>query len=561
MRWFCVLFAAWLAWPGAARAQEHPEGWRLTATKAAAIALAVPKVREEAAKHAHIEVSATPRLQDGRWEVSVLVPSGGNRAHEVAYALLDDRTARVQEAWTGVQIGWPMARGYPGAFGDKINAPWVWIALSVLFVAPFVRRRPSLVHLDLAVLLAFSLSYAAFNDANLGLSVPSAYPLLGYLLARTLWAAWHGSRGAVSVLPDGVLFVALVFLVGFRAAITLAGGNVIDVGYSGVIGADHLAHLQPLYGAFPADNAHGDTYGPVAYAAYVPFELVWPWSGTWDSLPAAQAAAAGFDLACIGLCFLLGRRLGGRRFGLLLAYLWAAYPFTLLVLASGANDSLVALLVLVTLLVSARPLARGAALALAGLTKFGPFLLVPVLATYRRGTVKTLAATVIVSMLVLAPFDPAKFWRRTIAFQSGRDSPFSVWGLWHLGPLHAAAELGAVALAVALAFVPRRRDLFTVCAVSAAVLLALQIALGHWFYLYLVWFLAPLWVALLAPRSAERASTSSRSASSRRPGAPSPSMSSSRASSAATRAAPASSPSDVSISNAWWSKIVRSVTQ
>ena len=78
----------------------------------------------------------------------------------------------------------------------------------------------------------------------------------------------------------------------------MVDGNVIDVGYAGVIGADRLAGGAPLYGAFPPDNAHGDTYGPVAYAAYVPFELLLPWSGSWDDLPAAHAAAVAFDLGC-----------------------------------------------------------------------------------------------------------------------------------------------------------------------------------------------------------------------------------------------------------------------
>ena len=55
--------------------------------------------------------------------------------------------------------------------------------------------------------------------------------------------------------------------------------------------------------------------------------------------------------------WLAGRRLGGRQLGVLLAYLWAACPFTLLVANSGANDALVAALVLgrVPLLDTARP--------------------------------------------------------------------------------------------------------------------------------------------------------------------------------------------------------------
>ena len=152
-------------------------------------------------------------------------------------------------------------------------------------------------------------------------------------------------------------------------------------------------------------------------------------------------AAAAFDLACLILCWLLGRRLGGATLGLLLAYLWAAYPFTLLTLASGANDALVAALVLAALLVASRPLARGGVIALAGLTKFAPLALAPLLATYergRRGAVLTLLAVLVTTALVLAPFDLGGFWDRTLGFQSGRGSPFSIWGLWGLGLASAA---------------------------------------------------------------------------------------------------------------------------
>ena len=101
---------------------------------------------------------------------------------------------------------------------------------------------------------------------------------------------------------------------------------------------------------------------------------------------------------------------------------------------------------------------------------------------------------VVVSAVLVAPFDLPNFWEHTIGFQAGRNSPFSIWGLWDLGWLQAVAQLAAIALAVAVAFVPRRRDLVTQCALTAAVLIALQFALGHWFYLYVVWWVAPLWV-------------------------------------------------------------------
>jgi hypothetical protein len=173
----------------------------------------------------------------------------------------------------------------------------------------------------------------------------------------------------------GFLLVAIVFLTGFRVALNVTDGNVIDVGYASVIGADLLSGGHPVYGGFPLDNEHGDTYGPVAYAAYVPFEALWPWSGTWDDLPAAHAAALTFDLGSAALLWLIGRRLRDQALGLLLAYLWLAFPFSLLVANSGANDALVALLVLAALLVAgrvARGAAGGALIGLAGLTKFAP---------------------------------------------------------------------------------------------------------------------------------------------------------------------------------------------
>ena len=126
---------------------------------------------------------------------------------------------------------------------------------------------------------------------------------------------------------------------------------MIDVGYAGVIGADKLLHGQPLYGHWPTDNAQGDTYGPVAYYAYVPFRAIFGWSGTWDDLPAAHAAAIAFDLLTMLGLFFLGRRIRGPTLGTLLAYAWAAYPFTLWSLSSNTNDSLVALLLVVALLV------------------------------------------------------------------------------------------------------------------------------------------------------------------------------------------------------------------
>ena len=181
------------------------------------------------------------------------------------------------------------------------------------------------------------------------------------------------------IVPTHWLLVGVVFLIGFRIGLNVLNSNVIDVGYAGVIGADKLIHGHMLYGHWPKDNAYGDTYGPVNYYAYVPFRLIFGWSGSWDSLPAAHAAAIAFDLLTVGGLYLLGRRIRGHALGVVLTYAWAAYPFTLFALSSNTNDALVAALLVGALLVIGSPAARGVAGALAGLTKFAPFALAPLL--------------------------------------------------------------------------------------------------------------------------------------------------------------------------------------
>ena len=85
-------------------------------------------------------------------------------------------------------------------------------------------------------------------------------------------------------------------------------------------------------------------------------------NGTRCRLPAAASVA--FTLLTALALFALGRRLrggeGGTTIGIALAYAWLAYPFTLYTAASSFNDSLVALLVVCSLLVIAWPPARGA---------------------------------------------------------------------------------------------------------------------------------------------------------------------------------------------------------
>jgi hypothetical protein len=501
-----------------------PVGRRLSSARALEIARALPKMRAVRAKYRGSYGGAYLK-GPVRWQVSFFSANGKK---EIGQVIIADGTGRVLEQWTGFQVAWTMARGYPGAFGRHVNALYIWLALCLLFMLPFVKpRRPlSLLHFDLLVLLSFSVSLAFFNHGDIDASVPLVYPPLLYVLARMLAIASPRLRHARASAPAPVrrpdgglellvpvpwLALGLVFLIAFRITLNVADSNVIDVGYAGVIGAQRLVDGKPLYGGYPADNEHGDTYGPVNYAAYVPFEQVFGWSGTWDDLPAAHAAAIFFDLLSIALLFLLGRRVRGPTLGLALAYAWAAYPFTLFAMESNSNDSLVAALVLAALLAAGSAPARGAFAALAGLTKFAPLAIAPVLATHalpveRRARVRSLALfTLAFSVTVAVVAIPAlshdslhTVLQRTIIYQDDRGSPFSVWGLYGgLGAVQTAVQIAAVALAIALAVLPRRGDVVGLAAACAAVLVAVQLGIEHWFYLYIPWFFAPALLALL----------------------------------------------------------------
>ena len=184
----------------------------------------------------------------------------------------------------------------------------------------------------------------------------------------------------------------------------------------------------------------------------MPFEQIFGWSGTWDDLPAAHAAAIVFDLLAMALLFLIGRRMRGPTLGVALAYAWVSYPFTLFALESNSNDTLVAVLVLAAVLAASyrsklRPPPAARLAALAGLTKFAPLALAPLLATHglpelsparraaRAGAVRCsrfAGVAALVSIPALSHDSLHTIYERTIVYQSNRGSPFSVWGLYGL---------------------------------------------------------------------------------------------------------------------------------
>ncbi|MBI2684085.1 MAG: DUF2029 domain-containing protein [Actinobacteria bacterium] len=465
-----------------------------------------------------------------------------------ARAWLDDRPVRrVTATYDAEKSRWTVSfitRADGPTAAEKTEAE------TILFLLPFLafRRLWSMRTLDLVALASFGVSLIWFNRGEIFVSVPLQYPPLVYFALRLAWLGTRGPRSrptllvpvtsaqaldgaplaepprpaarprAVSWAPTWLLVTVLVVVASVRLGLNAFDSNVIDVGYAGVIGADRIEHGTTPYGTFPNDCGRCDTYGPLNYIAYVPFEALKPWRGRWDDLPAAHGAAVLFDTLALAGMFVLGWLLNGPRLAVALALAWAAFPFTAYALESNSNDSLVAATLVWGLVLVRRPLGRGAMLGLALATKFAPAILIPLWFRhpFPGGPRKRAPLLVVAGMglataatgwvLLLDGLDGVTaFWSRTLGYQFGRESPFSIWGQFPgLAPVKfAVAALVAVAAIAALRW-PRRLDVFQFVCLSGALMIGIQLLATHWFYLYIPWFAPFALVALVPEWVAER---------------------------------------------------------
>ncbi|MEX1357978.1 MAG: hypothetical protein WD981_05090 [Gaiellaceae bacterium] len=522
-----------------------PEAPRLTERTATDLFRRHPKVASWLDRYPpDPETDATFDDTDRTWEVGIWSGEAG----QIAKGEVDDLAGAVTEAWTGPQVAWRMARGSEGAFGGRtINRAVVWFGFVALFLVGLIdwRRPLSLRTLDLVALVSFSASLWFFNAGDIFTAMPLAYVPLAYVIARLAWIGTRGRspRGGV-VWPVWALAAAVVFLAGFRIALNYSDSNVIDVGYSGVIGAQRIATGQMPYGHMPVAtgreacgepdgegnirdriqtngrcehaNEHGDTYGPVAYGAYLPGYWLLGWSGDWDDLPAAHFTAVAFDLLTLAGLVLVGLRFGGRALAATLAFAWTAYPFTQYVSSANTNDALLPAFLVWGFWLVSKPGARGALAALSGWTKFASLIVAPLWATYPDRRPKWrfvggfLAASLVAFSILLLepnPLEAARtFGERSLVWQIGRESPFSIWG-W--GQYHAAGipdlHLAQLALqillvvgALAVAFVPRRKSPLQLAALTGVLIAGFELVQTHWFYLYLPWFFPFAAIAFLA---------------------------------------------------------------
>ncbi|HEV3477139.1 MAG TPA: hypothetical protein VG127_06640 [Rubrobacteraceae bacterium] len=491
----------------------------LTEEEAIRLAVADERVREELSRHGPHSTDAT--YADGKWTVHFYVEESslvggkptGDGKKEVAQARIDDTSWVLDYVWVGDQVGWQMARGEYGAYGKQANYWWVWGPLALVFALAFVRtdRLFSLRNLDIVALLGFLVSHGFFREGIVYEAVLLWYPPLIYLLLRTLLMGFGiGERvERTSNFPTPLL----LGLAGLAAGLVLGlnlDARVIDVGYAGVAGADRILDGTIPYGNMPADVGTGDTYGPLNYLLYVPFVLIFGFSGEWDFLPAAHALTA-FSFVAGGLALLFaGWKLAGPKVGAALLFAWAAFPYTLYSANNNTNDIVVAAAAAVGLATAASPIARGASVASGFAIKLYPLILGPLwmmhdgpkrrpIAYFFLGCAGVFLLTFWILLLDGHPFEAARiFYEKSIAFQSARETPWTIFNqVPALGFLRQPLLAAVIFLAFFVAFRPRRRTMRRLAALSAALVIGFQLTTNYWYYPYITWFEPFVFLALL----------------------------------------------------------------
>ena len=494
---------------------EYPT---LSEDKAIKLAAANREVRRELSSHGPHTAEAV--YEGGDWTVRFYVDETGavggkptDEGKEVATAGVHDKTWVIDYVFTGDQVGWNLARGVRGAYGKQANYWWVWLPLSLAFAAAFWRtdRLLSIRNLDIVALLGFLVSHGFFREGIVPEAVVLWYPPLVYLFVRTLLMGF-GIGEKVDKTSNFPMWL-LIVLAGLAGGLVLGlnvDSRVIDVGYAGVVGADRILDGTMPYDHMPADVGTGDTYGPLNYLLYVPFVLMFGFSGDWDFLPAAHALTLFSFVAGAMALFILGYRHSGKEGAAALVFAWAAFPYTIYATNNNTNDIIVAAVSAIGLAAAASPVARGASIAAGFAVKLYPLVLGPLWMMYegrkRKPIVDFVLGGVGVGLLTFwvilldgHPIESAEvFYDKTLAFQGGRVSPWTLFSqVPGLAFLQRPMMALAIFLSIFLAFVPRKKTLRRLASLSAALVIAFQLTVNYWFYPYVTWFEPFVFVSLL----------------------------------------------------------------
>jgi hypothetical protein len=419
------------------------------------------------------------------------------------------------------------------------------VVLSLMFilmlgVVPLRRMR----NLDVLAVLSLLAAVILYQHGYLRSSVLAVLPGLGYLSLRCAWRGLVSDGGqadstpifewATRSLDPGrrvrVLRVLLLALALVLAVIGVSSPNAIDVAYAAMEGATQIIHGLLPYGHMPGDVIHGDTYPILSYALYAPLAWVAPVGSILSPIDGMLDAAV---LAALVTAAVLYRAAAGRRSrprdlraeaaGLRAAIAWLSFPPLMIIVSTGTTDVALGMMLAFAVLLWRRPAASMAVLALAGWFKLAPFALVPVwlaplrgrrLAGALGGFAAVSAATIGLVLALGGVHGPAAMLH-AVAYQFSRSTLQSPWvalGITTLQPIGQACVLALIAAAAARLALSSElaADRARIAALSAAILIALQLVSNYWTFFYLAWILPLACLSLFAEPAGATVLTSAR---------------------------------------------------
>jgi len=427
------------------------------------------------------------------------------------------------------------------AYGANVaNDIRVLAVLATLFVLmtgvwPLWRIR----NLDVLVIASLTLSVVLYNKGLLTRMVLVSYSALIYLAFRCVWSGLRSGGPAKPSVPLydrvtrgwnprqrlGILRLTAAALALITAMVGFTSPSVLDVGYAVMEGATQIVHGVLPYGHIP-DVLHGDTYPLGSYLFYVPFAWHWPVRTVWgDADPTLAVAVAAALFVSVGVWRMtagVGPNVersshSAQLARLRMAIAILAFPPLLVTVSTGTTDVVLAGMLVAVLLLWRRPAWCMSALSAAAWFKAAPVAIVPLLLArlHGRAARRALAALLLTSgvmtggLIALGGLDAPLRMLKAIGFQFTRSSPHTLWGLIGSVPLQQLAQAATVTLLVGAAITIRRdpdlaADRRRIAAIAAAVLVGLQLSANYWTYMYLVWVLPLITLALLAESTSVR---------------------------------------------------------
>ena len=537
------------AWRRAVRSRHAPLAVGTMVALLASLALTIthhaPRPVIPASQAIHLALRATKTRQalaGSHWTSARADPLDAH-TERVAFFTGSQLVAEVALERDGTVKAGVNDRALPIPYGDSLAyQPALLVGLCALFVlmsavTPLRRLR----NLDVLASLSLVISVVLFQHRYVNASLLEVAPGMVYLLARCARRALGppreepASTPLLAALTPGlpaarrvrwlrILLIALGLVV---AMISFSSTDPVDVIFAVMEGATRLVHGVLPYGHMPPGIIHGDTYPILSYALYVPLALLSPVNTLWDSVDAGLTVAVIAALVATQAVFRLiagprARRSGGRssdveEAGLRAALAWLAFPPVLITASTGTTDVVLAAMLAVAVLLWRRPAWCNGLLAVAGWFKLAPFALLWVSLAPLRGRrlVSALAAIGAVSaaslgvLLALGGIHGPSEMAHAVAYQFSRGSLQSVWsalGVERLQPVGQACVLGLIAAAVVKLWrAPElARDRARMAALTAAILIGLQLTADYWAFLYVVWVVPLVCTALYADRPQEQ---------------------------------------------------------